>query len=193
MKHWRLLVAAKKAGIDGRFVIVLGLVCFACVLAVFAASPVPSDKPPAYPAWWFERDVIPRLNSTNTNPVWTNSYNPPSDFMAVNQGQLKHIAARAYEELNVRLPGGAGTNLAALYTSTLQASTNGNYNAVNLGQLKNLAQSFYDRLIEVRYTTNYPWTSTTNAPADYSAANIGQVKNLFSFDLTAPAGQLPAW
>ncbi|MEI6035831.1 MAG: hypothetical protein WCS65_16315, partial [Verrucomicrobiae bacterium] len=182
----------RSARAGGRHILALGLVCFACGFGVFAASPVPADKPHPYPAWWFERDVIPRLSSTNSFPGWPSSYNPPGDYMAANQGQLKNLAARACEELDARLPGGAGTNLTAL-KQTLEASTNGNYNAVNLGQLKALAQPFYDRLIQAGYSSSYPWTPATADDASFSAANIGQAKNLFAFDLSAPAGQIPAW
>ena len=153
-------------------------------------SPVPANKPTAYPAWWFERDIVPRLNSADANPSWPDSYARPSDFSAINQGQLKNLAVHAYDELHAKLPGGAGTALAALHT-TIQANKTGNYDAVNAGQLKNLAKPFYDRLIEVGCATSYPWASYPGN--NYAMVNIGQVKNVFSFDLAGPAGQLPAW
>lgn len=56
---------------------------------------------------------------------------------------------------------------------------------VNLGLLKNVAKPFYDRLISVRFSPNYPWTNASASPDDYALANIGQVKQLFSFDLRA--------
>jgi hypothetical protein len=67
------------------------------------------------------------------------------------------------------------------------------YAALNHGQLKTVAKVFYDRLIAVGYTTSYPWTTTTADDQNYAAANLGQVKQVFSFDLTAPVGQLPVW
>ena len=188
----------KSARVNVRFLLILGMLSLS-VLAVFAASPVPANKPTAYPAWWIERDVIPRLDPANAAPTWSTnatlcSYAVPNDFAAINQGQLKNLAARAYEELNAKLPGGAGGNLTTIYATFLNApNTTGNYNAINLGQLKNLAQPFYDRLIQAAYASSYPWTPPVSPAKDYAMANIGQAKNLFSFDLSAPAGQLPIW
>lgn len=111
-------------------------------------------EPPSWPAWWDERDVLDP-NATATN-----------DYAAVNQGQVKHIAHMAWNELNT-LPGGA--------EFTLSLSNADNYVAANIGQLKNLAAPFYDRL-----DMAYPWSGpSTN---DFALANIGQVKNLFCFD-----------
>jgi hypothetical protein len=152
------------------------------------AAPVPTGKPAAYPAWWFERDVLPRLDSGVTNPAWPGDYPAADDYVLVNQGQVKHIASQAYAELNVRLTNGAGTNLTALINGF---TTNNNYDLANVGQLKAVAKPFYDRLIEAGYTNSYPWSTGTD---DYVIANIGQVKNVFSFDLTtfaapsAPSG-----
>ena len=52
----------------------------------------------AEPAWWSDRGV--------TIPGAT-----PSDYAAVNQGQLKNIARAARDELNTHLPGGAGDTI----------------------------------------------------------------------------------
>jgi hypothetical protein len=142
------------------------------------AAPVPTGKPAAYPGWWFERDVLPRLDSGVTNPAWPGDYPAADDYVLVNQGQVKHIASQAYAELNVRLTNGAGTNLTALINGF---TTNNNYDLANVGQLKAVAKPFYDRLIEAGYTNSYPWSTGTD---DYVIANIGQVKNVFSFDLT---------
>jgi hypothetical protein len=142
------------------------------------AAPVPTGKPAAYPAWWFERDVLPRLDSGVTNPAWPGDYPAADDYVLVNQGQVKHIASQAYAELNVRLTNGAGTNLTALINGF---TTNNNYDLANVGQLKAVAKPFYDRLIEAGYTNSYPWSEGTD---DYVIANVGQVKNVFSFDLS---------
>jgi hypothetical protein len=152
------------------------------------AAPVPTGKPSSYPIWWFERDVLPR--STNVaNPTWPTHYPAADDYVLVNQGQLKHVASQAYAELGARLAtvGGAGTNLTAIIGGF---TTNNNYDLANVGQLKALAKPFYDRLMEVQYTTNYPWSSGTD---DYVIANVGQVKNVFSFDLAAPSGAVAEW
>jgi hypothetical protein len=142
------------------------------------AAPVPTGKPAAYPGWWFERDVLPRLDSGVTNPAWPGDYPAADDYVLVNQGQVKHIASQAYAELNVRLTNGAGTNLTALINGF---TTNNNYDLANVGQLKAVAKPFYDRLIEAGYTNSYPWSEGTD---DYVIANVGQVKNVFSFDLS---------
>ncbi len=121
-----------------------------------------------YPQWWIDRGVV-------VSGVVTNDYGP------VNQGQLKWIATKGYEELQANLPGGAGSNLTVLIQSF--SLTNANYAPVNIGQLKNVAKPFYDRLIEVGYTNAYPWPESSTNRNDYAMANIGQVKYLFSFDL----------
>ena len=106
------------------------------------------------PAWWGQRNVLEQGRVTN-------------DFAAANVGQLKHVAAMAWQEINT-LPGGAGF--------TLSLANSNNYTAVNLGQLKQMVKSFYDRLYMI-----YPWIGApvTN---DFAIANIGQVKYAFSFD-----------
>lgn len=108
-----------------------------------------------WPRWWIARGVFDYVTS-GTN-----------DYAAVNQGQVKHIASMAWDELNT-LPGGAGF---------LLGFTNAdNYAAVNIGQLKNLAKPFHDRL-----GMKYPWENASETN-DYAIANIGQVKNVFGFD-----------
>ena len=61
-----------------------------------------------------------------------------------------------------------------------------NYLPINVGQLKEIARPFYDRLIAIGYTSQYPWVGV-NETNDFAPVNIGQVKNLFSFDLTGYA------
>lgn len=150
------------------------------VAALLAASLSRLYAPP--PAWWAERGVT-------TSGVTVN------DYAAVNLGQVKQIATKAYDEMQAKLPGGAGSALTTLITSWSAAPAPGivrnDYASVNQGQLKTLAKLFYDRLAAVNYqgpplTTGqtYPWTAATTDDNDYAAANIGQVKYLFSFDLT---------
>ena len=133
------------------------------------------------PQWWIERDV-------------TDSSATPNDYAPVNQGQLKHLAAQAYEELLENLPGGPGADLQGV-TSAWRMTSGNDYLPVNLGQVKNLAQPFYDRLIAAGFTADYPWESSINPAADFALANIGQVKNLFSFDITfsSDSDPLPDW
>lgn len=154
-----------------------------CVPLLLPAGPIPAGKPLAYPAWWFEGDVIRRLNPANQTPVWPDDYATADDYAAVNQGQVKNIAKQAYEEMKAKLPGGAGSTLSAIWETP--ATSTDDYRAINLGQLKNVAEPFYARLQELNYTgqplaagQTRPWGGAAD---DYALANIGQVKNLFSF------------
>ena len=128
------------------------------VMAATAGGPAPE--------WWTQRNVLQTGQGTN-------------DFAVVNQGQLKHIAAMAWQELNA-LEGGAGFSLSF--------SNADNYVAVNLGQLKRVAKPFYDRLY-----TSYPWGVGTNG--NNAIVNIGQVKNVFSLDPTrdSDGDGMPDW
>jgi uncharacterized repeat protein (TIGR03803 family) len=129
------------------------------------------------PAWWTARGV---LNGATAD-----------DYGAVNQGQVKNIAAQAKAEMDANLPGGAGSNVLVLVNSF---STSNNYLQANIGQLKNVAKPYYDRLIAAGYPTVYPWTGSTTTN-DYASANIGQIKNLFSWDLThdSVGDGIPDW
>lgn len=127
------------------------------------------------PSWWAERGVL--------TPGVT-----VDDYAAVNQGQVKHIAKQAYEEMKnkLQLIGGAGSTLDGIWASPTTSSDD--YQVINLGQLKNVAEPFYARLQGINYTgqplaagLTRPWSGTAD---NYSIANIGQVKNVFSFDLS---------
>ncbi|MCS6244255.1 MAG: sugar-binding protein [Opitutus sp.] len=148
------------------------------------AGPVPANKPAAYPAWWFERDVIKRLPAAANKSVtdWLTDYPKADDYAAVNQGQLKNIAKRAYEEMGTGLPGGAGSTLEAIWADP--AASTDDYRALNLGQLKALAKPFYARLISLGLTTKPVWFDGNASVDNYALANIGQAKNLFSWDIT---------
>ncbi len=139
----------------------LGVLLLMLVLPVVAFG--------AYPQWWIDRGVV--ISSTTTN-----------DHAAVNQGQVKHLAAKAYDELQAKLPGGASSTLTTLIGSF--TTTNVNYQPVTIGQLKNVAKPFYDRLIAVGYTNAYPWSATTSDDNDHALGNIGQAKYAFGWDLT---------
>jgi hypothetical protein len=138
-----------------------------CLIAVMNAP-----ESTNYPAWWLNRGVI------NTNE-------PANDYAAVNIGQVKYLAAMAWEEFN-QLPGGVGIQPFDF--------TNGvaDYAAVNLGQLKALAAPFYDRM---GMTNSYPWPGSTNPVQDFAMANIGQTKYLFGFDplKDSDADGMPDW
>jgi len=152
--------------------------------AIVAAAILGSILTGASPPWWTSRGLI----STNA-PVTTN------DYGAINQGQLKHVASKAAEELDARLPGGTGSNIVGMIAAwTNSPGATNDYVAANLGQLKAVAAPFYDRLGELGILTNdypwtaglsngYPWTGGSNAN-DFAMANLGQLKRVFSFDLS---------
>ncbi len=156
----------------------------------------------APPAWWSD----PQTQILNTTNSTEDNYAP------ANLGQLKHVARQARTHLDATLPGGAGTAIDTLVTgfggNLTAEQREANYAPINLGQLKAVAKPFYDRLILFQYDTKtnliahgyptswastYPWNPATPLDENYAPANIGQLKLAFSFDLSAPAGQLPDW
>lgn len=78
-------------------------------------APVPSDKPDAYPAWWFSQSITPRRDPTLQNPSWqAGDYRATEDYAVLNQGQLKTLATAAYDELGATLAGGAWDTAAGM-------------------------------------------------------------------------------
>lgn len=122
------------------------------------------------PGWWHDHAVLV------TNNVSTN------DYAACNAGQLKAIATAARDAMDssIGLDSEAGANVNAIVNGF---GNSHNYVVVNLGQVKYVAQPFYDRLIEVGRTNQYPWAAAA-ATNDHATANIGQVKHVFSFELS---------
>jgi hypothetical protein len=166
------------------------------------AAPIPSDKPAAYPGWWFTREVITPKDD-NPTPMWNygwGDYPAPDDFVVINVGQLKQMATQAAAEMNAKLPGGgAGTdinNLVAEWNSPPAVGVvRDDYAALNLGQLKAVATLFYNRLVAVHHTDSIPWAGAVLAADDYSVANLGQLKALFSFDVSycSTSTGIPDW
>lgn len=143
---------------------------FGFVLFVLFAGDLPAGTN-AYPRWWIDRGVV------STSAVGTN------DFAAANMGQLKWFATNAYNELNSKLPGGAGS---AIGNMVKGFSLQGNFCAVNMGQLKGVTKPFYDRLNA--YMPLEPWWGAT-ITNDYAWVNVGQLKSAFSFEPTYIASQ----
>lgn len=126
----------------------------------------------ADPSWWTDRRVVDPARHK-------------ADYAPALLGQLKWFATNACDEIEMILPGGAGTSVRNLVAGF---NTSSNYCPINLGQLKRVAKVFYDRLLEVSYTNTYPWTINTTADdADYAVVNIGQLKTAFAFDLAGDA------
>lgn len=167
-----------------------GTACLA-VWPLFS-GPVPDSKPPHYPDWWFERDVIRRVTPGATQPQWPTDYRAADDFAVANQGQVKHIAQQAYAELFDHGLVAESGPLAAMIAGWTASShpDRDDFRAINLGQLKYLAKPFYDQLDAIDYSgrplsagRTYPWDDSTTPVDDYAVANIGQVKHLFSFNV----------
>ncbi len=138
----------------------------------------------AGPEWWALRGAV--------NPAIA-----ADDYAVLNHGQLKQLAAKAYDELEYQLPGGAGPLLTALIAEWYlppgsAAPQPDGYASVNIGQLKNLAKLFYDRFAQINYREvplfglpagqPYPWSTGTADDDDFALATIGQAKLLFSFE-----------
>jgi len=129
------------------------------------------------PQWWETRGVLRGA--------------PAHDFHPVNQGQVKWMGLKAYEEFLEKLPGDANTNL---LNRIDQFPEGNNFRPANLGMLKAVALPFYERLIEEGYALDLPWAG--KEPRDYALANQGQLKNLFRVDLDAfdsNGNGLPDW
>ncbi len=165
------------------------------VFSLVNAGPTPTNKPAAYPAWWFEQDVIPRTSPTIVSPRWPNDYPAADDFAVANIGQLKHMAIKARNEFVTRFgeagPGLAITTLVDGWSRPVAASepARDDFAAVNQGQAKAVSALFYDRLYDFVYGGpplagghKYPWDASATAADAYAVANLGQLKWLFSFD-----------
>ncbi|MDD5198833.1 MAG: fibronectin type III domain-containing protein [Terrimicrobiaceae bacterium] len=152
----------------------------------------------AQPAWWTDDQT--KIIDPNASHAVSDNYAP------ANLGQLKNVAKKAKAHLDANLPGGAGSAIDALVGGFSTINVTDNYAPINLGQLKAVAKPFYDRLLEAGYDTHanlvahgftgagtYPWNQATPASENYAITNVGQLKMAFSFDLGAPAGQLPTW
>ena len=167
----------------------------------------------ASPSWWTDSSA-PVLDSGA-------SHDASGNYAPANLGQLKNVAKKARLHLEAHLPEGAGSDIETLVNDFEPRSGQGytqaqidafiaeNYAPINLGQLKAVAKFFYERLqvfdydtganlVAHGYPTNqvfggYPWNPATPKADNYAPANLGQLKMVFSFDLSAPAGELPGW
>ena len=189
---------------------------FLLAAAWLSASITPSDPewPNSYPEWWYNADDPKNGLIDVTQPVLNEENNAP---LAI--GQLKHMAAKARDELDsVFAPiGGAGSEIDLLVDSFTTVSPN-NALPANIGQLKNVSSKFFDRFAEVGFGPDspgwpsdmvldqgssdnsplYPWLNDVTAE-NAAPASIGQAKHLFSWNLRGFASldsdtdTLPDW
>jgi hypothetical protein len=149
-----------------RFVSSLRLPLLAGLLAV------PAFLVAAQPQWWATRGVVA---------------GQADDHVVANLGQLKTLSVAAALEMELRLSGGAGTDITNVVSPWLQPAALGasrdDYAALTVGQLKYVAKRFYDRL---GLSGSYPWTSSSADDDDYAVANLGQLKYVFSFNILTP-------
>jgi hypothetical protein len=148
---------------------------FALIVGAAVAGQAPYEgKPDNYPNWWFWRDVIPPIPTSAVKyiMVWPDDYLAVDDYAVINQGQLKHIAAMAAEELTLF---GAGAPIEELVSGwASQTASADDYQVANVGQVKAVAALF----------------DTTVSSDHYAAANVGQLKHLFSFSFEDEGFQL---
>ncbi|MEI9999723.1 MAG: fibronectin type III domain-containing protein [Verrucomicrobiota bacterium] len=176
------------------------LLVLACSL-IFGLTAFAAD-----PSWWTNSGtgsqpaVMAEQRVTNNGVVSTNYI--PNPNAVVTQGQLKQFTARAVDEFNTELPGGAGPALSNLvygwhqdYATNNYAGTNNPYaphkpsdlNAMTVGQLKYIGNTVYGRLSAAGYTNLAPSWLARNTNSDNSVAVLGQLKEVFDFDFSLPS------
>jgi hypothetical protein len=132
----------------------------------------------AAPGWWTSRGAVASNNTPNA---------------VVTVGQLKQFTARAVDEMNAHLSGGAGASLTNLvYGWHQDYSTNGysgshpkpsDSQVATMGQLKYIGNLIWNRQVAAGYTDVLPiWFATTNS--NPNLAVIGQAKMVLDFDYT---------
>lgn len=127
----------------------------------------------AAPGWWSTQGVFkPQAQA--------------DDYAALNQGQLKLLASKARLQMELSLPGGAGSAITQMINQwRLARPQTDDYSVVNVGQMKKVARPFYERLAGLNLLTLPTWINGAGAgnADDYAAANLGQAKGIFSFTL----------
>lgn len=137
---------------------------------VLAAHLTSSTGSGASPAWWYQRGVITDFTH--------------DDYAVINAGQLKNAIRAVVDEMEAKVPGGAGTDLTTLVNGWRAENTQvDNEVAVNQGQVKAAVKLVYDRLNAVHNTPGYyPWNGLPSD--DFALANVGQLKHLLARDVT---------
>ncbi len=135
------------------------------------------------PQWWTDRGV-------------TVPERPADDYAVANIGQLKFVASKAADEMNARLPGGAGSAINTLLDGWRNPPAEGvvrdDYAALTVGQLKAVGKLFYDRLIAAGVVKHYPWQINGADVSHAAVANLGQLKAVFSFAIPYISGDFRA-
>jgi Chitobiase/beta-hexosaminidase C-terminal domain len=158
------------------------------------------------PSWWSspgtgtQGAVVAEQVVTNDGVVSTNYIT--NDYAIVVQGQLKQFTARAVDELNSNLTGGAGTNLNNLVHGWAEDYATNGYNATNrepsdytamtASQLKYVGNMVWTRLVAGGYTNALPAWLDTNS-SDTQMANLGQLKQVFDFNLSGLFAATPTF
>jgi YD repeat-containing protein len=172
------------------------------VLWLGSGSLLAQSVPANYPAWWYD-GTIPGTSIVST----AGTHAVADNYGPVNVGQLKWVATRAKNYLDVKLAsvGGSQIDLTQFFPAMPATNDPGyaaalakNYTPANVGQLKALTKLFYSRLNTVGYDTNaylktcgfpptwasrMPWSTAYVSGDNYKAANLGQLKVAFGFNL----------
>lgn len=148
--------------------------------ALLVAGMLLQSATAAAPGWWSAQGVIIPGRAAD-------------DYAALNQGQLKSLAAKAWLQMELALPGGAGAALNQLISGwRLRQPQTDDYAAVNAGQLKAVVRPFYERLSSAGLAAVPQWLAQPAVSADdFAVVNLGQAKALFSFAIPQALGAAP--
>lgn len=154
------------------------------------AAPIPAGKPPNYPGWWFEQEVIKqRSNPPLEFPQWgMDHYLASDDYATLNQGQLKNFANSAYLALQAVAPGVLGPELTNLIsgfrpknltrTAGVIAAQSSTYTDAGAAHAENAIDG---------NTDGHYWhgsVTSTNAESDpWWQVDLGSLKKIHSVDV----------
>lgn len=123
----------------------------------------------APPAWWATQNVL--------------TTDAADDFAVINQGQLKNMVRGAVDEMNAKLPGGAGPVLNDLLTQWRAATASEDFAVVNVGQLKAMGKLVRGPLVALNIPVPAIGTTEAQDDDDFGLANVGQAKTIFSITI----------
>jgi hypothetical protein len=144
------------------------------------------------PDWWTTRGALAPEFTTNGDGTVTQNYLPTTN-RAVTEGQLKQFTARAVDELNADLPGGAGSQLGNLVAGWSNAYAAGQFSqsnpdptnsyAIDESQLKYVGNLVWSRLVAGGYTNAVPSWLAQNSSYDRNLVTVPEIKTVFNFEL----------